>query len=70
MVPQVWTSDGEFKGVAIHKAFQSAISSWYGYTSNESGIRHGSIDFVEVRIQAAKYMLIICSAFVIFLIEK
>lgn len=60
----------ESKGIVIHKAFQSAISSLYGYTSNESGIRHGSIDFAEVSIEDAKYILIICSAFVNFLIEK
>lgn len=29
----------------LHKALQSAMNSLYGYTSDEGGIRHGSIDF-------------------------
>ena len=60
----------ESKGVNLHKAFLSAMSSLYGYTSNESGIRHGSIDFIGASSEDAKYMLVSCSAFVNYLIEK
>lgn len=60
----------EGKGVKIHKAFQNAMASLYGYTSDAGGIRHGSIDFAGASSEDAKYMLISCSAFVNYLIEK
>ena len=60
----------EGKGIKLHKALQSAMSSLYGYTSDEGGIRHGSIDFAGASSEDAKYMLISCSAFVNYLIEK
>ena len=42
----------------------------YGYASDEDGIRHGGIDFKGAPAEDAKYMLISCSAFVNYLIEK
>lgn len=57
-------------GVHIHSAMENAFSSLYGYTSDESGIRHGGIDFSYAPAEDAKYMLISCSAFVNYLIEK
>lgn len=60
----------ESKGIKLHKALQSAMSSLYGYTSDEGGIRHGSIDFTGASSEDAKYMLIACSTFVNYLIEK
>lgn len=60
----------ESKGIKLHKALQNAMSSLYGYTSDEGGIRHGSIDFIGASSEDAKYMLISCSAFVNYLIEK
>lgn len=57
-------------GLHIHQAMESAFSSLYGYTSDESGIRHGSIDFSNAPSEDAKYMLISCSAFINYLIEK
>ena len=42
------------KGIHIHTAMETAFSSLYGYTSDEN----------------AKYMLITCSAFINYLIEK
>ena len=60
----------ESRGIKLHKAFQNAMNSLYGYTSDEGGIRHGSIDFVGASREDAKYMLISCSAFVNYLIEK
>ena len=58
------------KGIHIHPAMESAFSSLYGYTSDENGIRHGGIDFTNAPAEDAKYMLITCSAFVNYLIEK
>ncbi len=60
----------ENKGIRLHGAFKSAISSLYGYTSKEGGIRHGSIDFTDATVEDTKYMLITCSAFVNYLIAK
>lgn len=57
-------------GIHIHPALESAFSSLYGYTSDESGIRHGSIDFTAAPAEDAKFMLITCSAFMNYLIEK
>lgn len=58
------------KGVHIHPAMVSSFCSLYGYTSDEKGIRHAGIDFAEASAEDAKYMLVSCSAFVNYLIEK
>ena len=58
------------KGVYIHPAMEKAFTSLYGYTSDETGIRHGGIDFQNAPSEDAKYMLVSCSAFVNYLIEK
>ena len=57
-------------GVHIHSAMEKAFLALYGYTSDEKGIRHGGIDFNTVPAEDAKYMLISCSAFVNYLLEK
>ena len=57
-------------GVHIHPAMEKGFSSLYGYTSDENGIRHGGIDFTNAPAEDAKYMLVSCSAFVNYLIEK
>lgn len=57
-------------GVHIHPSLEAAFSSLYGYTSDENGIRHGGIDFTGACQEDAKYMLITCSAFINYLIEK
>lgn len=57
-------------GIHIHPALEGAFSSLYGYTSDENGIRHGGIDFKNAPAEDAKYMLISCSAFVNYLMEK
>lgn len=57
-------------GINSHPSLEKAFSSMYGYTSDEDGIRHGSIDFMNAPAEDAKYMLITCSAFVNYLIEK
>lgn len=57
-------------GIHIHSAMESAFSSLYGYASDENSIRHGSIDFTNAPAEDAKFMLITCSAFINYLIEK
>ncbi len=57
-------------GVHIHRALENAFISLYGYTCDEKGIRHAGTDFVNAPAEDAKYMLISCSAFVNYIIEK
>lgn len=55
----------------IPKNLKSAFSALYGYTSEESGIRHGLLEEgTSVDIEEARFMLIACSAFVNYLISK
>lgn len=60
----------EDNGVRIHTALREAFSKLYGFTSDEEGIRHGSMDFSNAPAEDAKFMLVACSAFVNYLIEK
>lgn len=60
----------EENGVHIHGAMKSGFSSLYGYASDEDGIRHGGIDFVNAPEEDARYMLVSCSAFVNYLKDK
>ncbi len=60
----------EDRGIALHGALKSAFEKMYGYTSDADGIRHGGIDFKNAPAEDAKYMLISCSAFVNYLMEK
>ena len=60
----------EDSGVFLHGALKSAFEKMYGYASDTNGIRHGGIDFKNAPAEDAKYMLISCSAFINYLIEK
>ena len=60
----------EANGVMIHRAMKAGFEKMYGYTSDADGIRHGGIDFTNAPAEDAKYMLISCSAFVNYLVEK
>jgi hypothetical protein len=60
----------ESKGILLHTAFRNALDSLYGYTSDEDGIRHAGVDFKNVPAEDARFMLVTCSAFVNYLIEK
>lgn len=60
----------EGAGLAIHPALKGAWSKMYGWTSDENGIRHGSIEVADADQALAKYVLVTCSAFVSFLIEE
>ena len=56
--------------VDVHGALTSAFKKLYGYTSDTSGIRHAMLDEGSLNHEDAKYMLVICSAFVNYLTEK
>lgn len=54
----------------MHAALTSAFEKLYGYTSDDSGIRHAILDEPTVGPDEAKYMIVACSAFVNYLISK
>ncbi len=60
----------EDKGIVINKALKSGFSNLYGYTSEGDGIRHGLMEESNLNQEDARYMLITCSAFINYLIEK
>ncbi len=54
----------------IHPALKSAFSAIYGYTSDADGIRHALMEEETLTKADARFMLISCSAFVNYIIEK
>ncbi len=54
----------------IHPALVKSLEKLYGYTSDEGGIRHAMIDEPNVSSEDARFMLVSCSAFVNYLMEK
>ena len=56
--------------VDIHVALKKAFNKLYGYTSNEQGIRHSLLDESNLDFEDAKFMLVVCSAFINYLILK
>ncbi|MBI5164037.1 MAG: hypothetical protein HY985_09055 [Magnetospirillum sp.] len=54
----------EGEGVAIHEALKGAFEKLYGYTSNANGIRHALLAEPTLDFEDAKFMLVVCSAFV------
>lgn len=58
------------KKLPLHGALRSAFLKLYGYTSDESGIRHAILDEPNVTFDEAKYMAVVCSAFVNYLGSK
>lgn len=59
----------EAAGLTIHPALKGAWSQMYGWTSDDDGIRHGGIKAADADQALAKYVLVICSAFVSYLVE-
>ena len=57
-------------GIHIHPAMETGFIKLYGYTCDEPGIRHGSIQYSEAPEEDAKFMLVACSAFVNYLKAK
>lgn len=54
----------------MHGALRKALSSLYGYTSDESGIRHALLDESNLTFSDAKFMLVVCTAFVNYMVGK
>lgn len=58
------------KAHSLHSALKEGLLKIYGYTSDESGIRHSMIEESSVDRTDAYFMLISCSAFCNFLIAR
>ncbi|MGE0498123.1 MAG: AbiJ-NTD4 domain-containing protein [Ramlibacter sp.] len=54
----------------VHPALKGAFSKLYGYASDSDGVRHAITEAATVDFAEAKYMVVACSAFVYYLIEK
>lgn len=55
----------------LHPALEDAFKKMYAYTSDsKQGIRHALLDEPNLAFEDAKYMLVVCSAFVNYLIAK
>jgi len=55
----------------IHPAFREALKKLYGWTSDEGGIRHAETDEKIISgEEEARFMLVICSAFVNYILGK
>ncbi|WP_157835130.1 AbiJ-NTD4 domain-containing protein [Xanthomonas sp. SHU 199] len=54
----------------IHPALRSALAKLYGYTSDSGGIRHAMLDEPSLKFADSKFMLVTCTAFANYLIEK
>ena len=69
-----WTdSDTLWKAIKklwIHKALEGAFSQLYWYTSDADWIRHFMLEESTLDFADAKYMLVSCSAFINYLIQK
>lgn len=58
------------KKIGIHGAFKQGLSSLYGWTSSDEGIRHALMKESELDFEDAKFMLVSCSAFINYLMVK
>jgi hypothetical protein len=54
----------------IHPALKKALSSLYGYTSDEDGIRHAMLEEPALSASDAKFLLVACSGFINYMKEK
>lgn len=55
----------------LHPALKKSFSALYGYTSDESGIRHALIEGDRVTdFHEAKFLLVTCSSFINYLISR
>lgn len=53
-----------------HGAFRAGMSKLYGYTNDADGIRHALHEKSEIDQADARYFLVICSAFVNYVIAR
>ena len=55
---------------ALHSALKKSFSSLYGYTSDADGIRHAMLEESNISFIEAKYMLVVCTSFINYILGK
>ena len=55
---------------SLHGALKRGFSALYGYASDADGIRHAMLDEASLTFTDAKYMLIVCTAFINYVLGK
>lgn len=60
----------EKKGLKLNNQLKTGLNNIYQYTNSEGGIRHALMDEVNVEHEDARFMLVMCSSFVNYLLEK
>lgn len=62
----------KMKNIEINSQFVSGLEKFYSYTNSEdTGIRHSLMDDTkEIKFEDAKFMLVICSAFINYITDK
>ncbi len=58
------------KKIGLHPALKKAISNLYGYTSDAEGIRHALSNKPNLDFEDAKFILVLCSAFINYILNK
>jgi AbiJ N-terminal domain 4 len=56
--------------ISIHPSLREAMNKLYGYTSDEGGIRHAMLQESTIDEAEAKFMIVACSAFVNFCVQR
>jgi len=56
--------------IGLHNALEKGFKQIYGYTSDGDGIRHALMENDTCDFEDAKYMLVSCSCFINYLIQK
>lgn len=54
----------------LHPSLKEAFDKIYGYTSDVGGIRHAILEMKHLKQEDARWMFIVCSAFVNYLMDK
>lgn len=54
----------------LHPTLMESLNKLYGYSSDENGVRHGSPEESVLSYIDAKFMLVACTNFINYLIEK
>jgi len=58
------------KSGRLHHALKKGFSAFYGYSSDQGGIRHAMLDEPNLTVTDAKFFLVSCSAFINYLKSK
>lgn len=58
------------KGVEIPSMLQKSFEKFYHFTNDKNGIRHALMDEGQICFEEAKYMLVLCSAFINYIQGK